>query len=161
MYILADWKYGDWRNWKRYYPTILFYICVNLGISYLTYDFPLWRYSDKFLNSHKITDYIHTIISFPALLFLYLSNLPLKSSRFKQIVYILCFVIILCIIEAIFRFAKEILYFNGWNYWWSVLVWLFMFIGVRLHYTKPLWAWLLCFVCTAFLIFYFHIPMKS
>lgn len=36
-----------------------------------------------------------------------------------------------------------------------------MFLGLRLHDTKPLWAWIFCLVTTVFLIIYFHIPIST
>lgn len=30
LFILVCYKWGDWRNWKTYYPTILFLIAGTL-----------------------------------------------------------------------------------------------------------------------------------
>ena len=39
------WKRGDWRNWKKYYSTILFFILGDFIYLYLLSDhFPMWRY---------------------------------------------------------------------------------------------------------------------
>ncbi|WP_420489656.1 CBO0543 family protein [Neobacillus vireti] len=160
FYLLAIWKIGDWKNWKNYYPTLLFYISVNLGICYLIDDFPLWRYRDTlFINNHKIIDFFNTLIAFPALIFLYLSLFPVKSSWSRQVFYMICFMLIEILVEGVFMYGKLIVYSNGWNFWWSALVWIFIFIGVRLHFIKPLWAWVLSFTCTGFLILYFDIQI--
>jgi len=30
LYLFAAWKWGDWKNWREYYPTILFFIIGDL-----------------------------------------------------------------------------------------------------------------------------------
>ncbi|WP_223292278.1 hypothetical protein [Salipaludibacillus neizhouensis] len=42
--------FGDWGNWRKYYPTILFIVLVCLFAYALTYDQPLWLYHGIFLS---------------------------------------------------------------------------------------------------------------
>jgi hypothetical protein len=162
IYLVVAWRFGDWKNWRKYYPTILFIISVDFFISILMYKFPLWTFHRSLLiPNHTITDFILTFTCFPQMVLIYLSRYPYKSAWYKQLVYVVLWVIFYILNEIIFMFAKLISYHHGWNIRWSILVWIFMFIGLRLHHTKPLWAWLLCFACTAFLIIYFHIPITK
>jgi hypothetical protein len=108
-----------------------------------------------------IQDYMLTFTCFAPMVLIYLSRYPYKSNWYMQIIYITFWGIFQWILESIFMFAKLISYHNGWNIGWSFLVWIFMFIGLRLHHTKPLWAWALCFASTAFMIVYFHIPISK
>jgi hypothetical protein len=160
--LIGVWRFGDWKNWKKYYPTILFIICVDFFISILTYEYPLWTFQRSLLiPNHTITDFFITFTSFTQMVLIYLSRYPYKSRWYWQLVYVVLWVIFFSLIEIIFKFAKLITYDHGWNIGWSILIWLFIFSGLRLHHTKPLWAWLLCFSCTAFLIIYFHIPITK
>ncbi|WP_442862491.1 CBO0543 family protein [Bacillus sp. USDA818B3_A] len=162
LYIFAAWKVGDWRHWKKYYPTMLFIISVDFFISIIMYRFPLWTFNKSFFNpNHTIFDFIVAFTVFIPLVLIFLSRYPYKSMWYKQMLYISAWVIFEVVLESIFFSAKLITYHNGWNFWWSCVVWFFLFIGVRLHHTKPLWAWFLCFTCTVFLIIYFHIPITK
>jgi hypothetical protein len=48
--IFLCWKYGDWKNWRLYYPTILYMVIGNLTCDILVYRNPLWSYTINFLN---------------------------------------------------------------------------------------------------------------
>ncbi|WP_342042696.1 CBO0543 family protein [Bacillus sp. OTU2372] len=162
IYIISTWRFADWRNWRKYYPTILFIISVDFFISVLMYEYPLWTFRGSLIiTNHTIADFFLTFIIFPNLTLLYLSLYPYQSHLPKQALYIGSWFIFETIMEYLFMNAKLITYHHGWHFGWSCVVWLFLFIGLRLHYTRPLWAWLLCFVCTSFLILYFHIPVTK
>lgn len=40
--ILICYKLGDWKNWEKYYSTILFFILSSVTCVILTYNHPLW-----------------------------------------------------------------------------------------------------------------------
>jgi hypothetical protein len=42
LWILATWKWGDWRNWKKYQSTILYMIVFSLLFDVLTYNHSLF-----------------------------------------------------------------------------------------------------------------------
>lgn len=160
IYIVLAWRFGDWKNWKKYYPTILFIISVDFFISNLLKDYPLWTFHGSLLiPNHTIADFMIAFTCFSPMVLIYLSRYPYRKEWYRQFVYIFLWFILYNIVEAIFFFAHLITYHHGWNFWWSSIVWVFMFIGLRLHHTKPLLAWLLCFTCTVFLIIYFQIPI--
>lgn len=162
IYMIGAWRFGDWKHFEKYYPSILFFLSVEFGISYLTSDYRFWIFEKGLLTpNHKITEYFLAFTSFPSIVFLYLSRYPNDSSWMKRIMYVVGWIMITSLFESIFKFGRMISYHNGWNFYWSIVVWIFMFVSIRLHYSKPLWAWLLCFACTAFMILYFHIPVAK
>ncbi|MFC4802269.1 MULTISPECIES: CBO0543 family protein [Neobacillus] len=162
LYLLGSWRWGDWRNWKEYYPTILFFVTVNFFISIIMYEYPLWTYKESFfIPNHTIVDFIIAFLIFPQMAFIFLSKYPFQASLLKQIGYASIWVIFGIAIESLFKAANLISYDHGWNFWWSLIVWIFMFFGLRLHHTRPILAWFLCFACTIFLILYFHIPITK
>ncbi|WP_405083770.1 CBO0543 family protein [Priestia megaterium] len=162
IFLIGAWRFGDWRNWKNYYPTILFLIIVDFGISILLYEYPLWKFEKSlFFQNHTIIDFFIVLTEFCPMILIYLYRYPFQLRWFWQVGYIGIWSIFWIIVEGVFKFTNLISYHNNWNFFWSCLVWIFMFLGLLLHYIKPIWAWLLCFSCTAFLIIYFHIPVSQ
>jgi hypothetical protein len=160
--LIATWRFGDWRNWKKYYSSILFTICINFAVSILTYTHSLWHFEKVlFIPNHTIADFMLKFTNFPAIVLTYLSRYPFKTRLYRQLVYIAFWVVIFSLLEGLSVLLKIETYHNGWNYWWSVVVWLSLFVGVTLHHTKPPLAWLLFFIGTSFLIVYFHIPISK
>jgi len=160
VYITGAWRFGDWRNWRKYYPTVLFIISVDFLVSILMYPYPLWTYEPSlWIPNHTICDFLFTFTFFAPIAFIYLSRYPYRSKWYKQALYTAVWVVIECTVEGIVFLARLITYHNGWNFGWSCVVWLFLFTGLYLHHRNPLWAWLLCFSLTLFLILYFHMPI--
>ncbi len=152
--------YADWKNWRKYYPTIIFAICIDFFISILLYEHSLWYFHKAFLApNHTIADFFIAFTNFPLIVLIFLSRYPYKTQLIKQLAYIFFWSILFIVIETLFSFLKLLSYHNGWNFWWSLVVWFFIFIGIITHHKKPLLAWLLCFSCTVFLILYFQIPL--
>ncbi|MCM3166091.1 hypothetical protein [Peribacillus frigoritolerans] len=52
LFLLAGIKWGNWRRWKDYYPTILFFIIGDLLYSCLLYNHQLWAYQEIFFGVH-------------------------------------------------------------------------------------------------------------
>jgi hypothetical protein len=160
--LLATWIFGDWRNWKTFYPSILFVISIDFVVSIITYNFTLWHFEKTLgIPNHSVGDFFLTFLNFPAIVLLYLTRYPFRSRVFKQLGYIFIWVVFFSLVEVTSFITKVITYHNGWNYGWSLLVWISMFIGIRIHHTKPLWAWLFFFAGIAFMMIYFHIPISK
>ncbi|MFJ7309628.1 CBO0543 family protein [Peribacillus frigoritolerans] len=152
--VIVTWRLGDWRNWKEYYPTILFMICLSFFSSILMYDHPLWLFHGTlFLPNHTITNFLITFVQFPMLVLIYLSNYPQKIRG--QIGYFALWVVIFSSIEFFFYLGGKMSYFNGWNYGYSVLFNCITFPILRLHHSKPLSAWLLSIPIAAIILLYF------
>lgn len=154
------WKYADWKKWKIYYPTIIFTICIDFFITIITYEHSLWYYHKAFLApNHTVADFFVAFTNHPLIVLVFLSRYPYKAKFFRQLAYILFWSLLFTGIETLFLLLKLLSYHNGWTFWWSFVVWIFIFSGLIIHQKKPLFAWLLCFSCTIFLIVYFQIPV--
>ena len=46
LFLLVAIRWGDWRNWKRYYPTILFIIGSDLLKNAILHDHRMWEYQE-------------------------------------------------------------------------------------------------------------------
>jgi hypothetical protein len=161
--LFAAWRWSDWRNWKKYYPTVLFLILFDFFYNVITYNYFLWKFEavtfDKFIyRNHTLIDLGIAFFAFPSIVLLYLSHYP--KGRIKQFFYVSGWIGINTIIELIsFYFMKGISYHHSWNTWWSVLVNVLLFVVVRIHYSRPLLAWMISIVASVFFILYFHVPL--
>jgi hypothetical protein len=152
------WKWGDWRNWKLYYPTILFFIVGNFSYGLLTYNYPLWEFESLLLKTTGST-FLITIVAFPATILIFLPHYP--KGKVKQILYILLWVLTYTLIEIVSHKLGFFSYHNGWNIWWSVLFNLIMFPLLRLHHKKPPLAWSVSIIMGLTILIYFKVPFSS
>jgi len=73
LWILAAYKWGHWRDWRKYYATLLFGITGDLIYFVLSYNHPLWELVSPIMNitfNHILVD----LLSFPAIGLLFLSK---------------------------------------------------------------------------------------
>lgn len=161
--LILFWRYGAWKSWRQYSPTIVFLMVVNLAASFIMYEYPLWYFEkSNFFPNNKIVVLWLTFMIFPLIYSLYLSRYPHQSKWIKQVGYILLWVVMFSLLEGLFKFMKLITYHNGWHFWWSVVVWLIFFVVTILHYTKRrLSAWFICIGFSVFVIFYFNLPITK
>ncbi|SEC04458.1 hypothetical protein SAMN05443246_2778 [Paenibacillus sp. GP183] len=123
----------DWRNWRKYYPTILFTISVDLIFSVLTYEHSLWYFHKAlFIPNHTLHDLWINFTAFPLIILMYLSRYPYKSGWLMQTAYFTLWAVLFSLVEGVSFILRFITYHNGWSYWWSVLFWFTMFPVVRL-----------------------------
>jgi hypothetical protein len=158
-------KWGDWKNWRRYYPTILFFIIGDFLYLYLLSDhYPMWRYSPPeadqevgLTNTHISLSII--AIKYPATVLAYLSNFPEKNLM-KKVLYFTGWIVFYLLIEMMDRHFHLIEYFNGWSIWWSALFNSVMFFILWVHFKNPFIAWLLSIGFIFFLWNQFDVPSK-
>lgn len=161
--LLTNYRYGNLRNFRLYYPTITFIMVINLVASYLTYDHPLWYFQkSKFFPNDAMVDFWLAFATFPLIIMFYLSRYPYKSQWNLKFAYIALWGVLFSLIEGLFIITKALTYQNGWNFWWSVVVWFVMFPVITLHHmNRILWAWFICIGFSLFIIGYFDIPITE
>lgn len=155
--VLAAWKWGDRRNWKLYYPTILFVIAGHFIYESLSISKHLWLFESHLLG-HTIPNFLIAFIVYPALTIIYLPHFPMVIFRDK-LLYVSAWVLIISLSEYVSYSMGFFSYHNGWNIWWSVLfncVWLPM---VRIHHTKPIYGIIMAMTIGAIITSFFHIPI--
>lgn len=153
--VAVAWRWGDWKNWGKYYSTILYYIVNDLVVSLIFYNFPLWQLESPLLKT-TFSDLVITLVLFPAVILTYIPHFP--KSWTKRIFYILAWALALTIMEVVSGALGFITYHNGWNIWWTALFDVHMFVFIILHYKKPLFAWLLSLSYIAIAVFFFQLP---
>jgi hypothetical protein len=155
IFILCAYKWGDWKNWRKYYPTMLFFGMGALIYTVTFHTKPLWQFQTDFLvPALNELFVIFTIFFSTALLFL--SNL--KKKLIPQIVYILLWIALYMSIELFTTSIGMQKNSNGWTIWWSLLFNIIMFPLLILHHKKPLFAWILSFIFLASIMKIFSMP---
>jgi len=118
IFIILCYKYGDWKNWKKYHSTFLFFIIGDLILNLLTYKKPLWAYFPAFTN-HTIISLLIDIILFPCTILVYIPHFP--KLIINRILYILMWVTIYTTMEIIWFMFGNFRYTNGWNIYYSAI----------------------------------------
>jgi hypothetical protein len=163
--VLIGWKWGNWQEWQKYYPTILFFIACDLFANVVTYNYPLWQYQEtifaaEILRSHTIITLFIMLIVYPITTVLYLSKFPEGVS--KSIRWILLWVFLYWIVEFInVAFLGQMIHENGWNIYWSFVFNIVMFTTLWVHHKWPLFAWLIAIIWSSFIIIFFQIPISA
>jgi len=155
--LTATWQWGDWKHWKQYYPTILFWALGNFIYLYLTVEKPLWKFNTFIPTS--LADILMSLLILPCSALLYLPYFPSKGI-FKKLIYISLWVLLFSFIEWWALQINHFTYFNGWKFSYSVIFNLGMFPLLRIHYKKPHWAWLISLVSGGTFMLIFKIPLK-
>jgi hypothetical protein len=148
---------GRWSRWKDFLPTIYYFIFFNMFYQYISLSIKkVWELEQVFISTF-ITDYAYTFIAYPALIILFLHKFPesLKSKLF----YVTQYILISIFIEWIAYQLGYIVYFNGWNIWWTSFFYSTMYPLIYLHYRKPLSAYAISFIIIAFYFYMFDVSI--
>jgi hypothetical protein len=158
--LIAAWRWGDWKNWRLYYPTILFMIVGNFLYNILTYNHPIWMYQGTLFPNHTTTDIFNSFVLFPAVILLYLPHFP-KEGMMKKVIYIVLWILVFISVEWLLSYFGFFSYYNGWSIVWSLLFNIGMFTILKIHFKKPLLAWIISIMVILFLVIYFDVPIEK
>ncbi|MCM3764480.1 CBO0543 family protein [Neobacillus niacini] len=165
LFLLAAIKWGDWKRWRDYYPTILYFICVDALKNFLLFNHKMWTYKETFfaenlLQNHTFINLMIMAIAYPATVLIYLGRFP--DEKWKQIVWMSLWIFIYWIVEYINRNYLDLIHHHhGWNMWWSFLFLVVMFSMLKIHHKNPLLAWFLSVLFTLFLWNVFDVPIEK
>jgi len=141
--IFAVWRWSDWKNWRRYHPSMLFIATGGLLYEFITSDQTMWRFHPDFLYNHTVTVIIYAVLTMPLTVLLYLDHYPETETIGKKIRYICLWIGIYIAVETILLLTGRISYEHGWNLFYSLLFDMMMFPMIRLHHTRPLLAYVI------------------
>lgn len=156
--LWAAWKWGDWRHWKQYYPTILFLALGNFIYLFFSFDKPLWRFT-TFISS-KLAETLMTFLIFPCVILLFLPYFP-KQGIVKKTLYVCFWTLLFLFIEWWAIKIHHFAHYNGWSLLYSAIFNLGMFTLIQIHYKKPPWAWLISLITAVIIIIVFKLPLLS
>ena len=154
--IFAAWRWGDWKNWRKYQSTMLFIIVGVLIYLYIYKNKSLWDLGNHIFGA-TLTELLYAFIVLPLTVLLLLTDYP---DSFKgQLYRIGKFMVIYSIMELIYWKTGFIDYDNGWNIWLSIGWNCMMFPLLVLHYKKPLYAYLVSAVGLTIFLHLFPVKM--
>lgn len=157
LVVFSVWRYGDWKNWRKYHDTMLYIIMGNLLYYFLYHDHILWHFQPDFLfTSHFLIELLYTFIILPGSALILLTDYPIAIRR--QALRIGKFILIFVTMEWIFYINELIHHENGWNMWWSLGWNSMMFPMLVLHHKKPLAAYIISILIFIFMITLFPVP---
>lgn len=155
-FLLSAWRWGDWKGWEKYYATVLFVMVVNLAVSFITYHHILWNYSpDALVKTQTTVELINSFIMLPLATFLYLSKFPANNELY-QYGYMIVWILIFSGLEFIDQTLGGISYKHGWSWLTSSIFDCAIFSIVRLHYLRPIYAWIATLVLTIVILALFN-----
>ncbi|RSD28817.1 CBO0543 family protein [Mesobacillus subterraneus] len=165
LFLIAAIIWGDWKGWKKYYPTILFFFTGDLLKGVLLYNQMKWTYQESIFGQSILVN--HTVIAlmimfvvYPSTILIYLGRFP--SVRWKKILWVFTWVGVYTLIEHINeRYLNLINHHGGWNIGWSVLFNIVMFSLLRLHFKNPLLTWGLSAIWVIFLLNAFDVQLHK
>lgn len=157
LYIVAAYKWGNWQNWKLYYPTILFYWFGDILAFALFHQHPLWLYYLPGIP-HLFHELFVLIFMYSCGVMLFLSNYP--KSLAAQFLYILFWASLDTFLEWFGILTGHFIHSNGWSLSWSFALYMVMFPTFRLHQKNPLLALGILFGGFALIIYLFDVPLE-
>ena len=162
-FIYTTYKWSDWRNWRLYYPSVLFFIICSLLYNLLYYNYPLWKFEplpiiERLLPNNTLISITVSFTIFPCTTLLYLSHLPKGK---KELIYMLTWVLFYTLIELISIPCQAISYHNGWHLGYSIIFNIITFSILRIHHKRPLVAWGFVFIAIVIISAYFKLPLDS
>lgn len=120
VWVLFAWRFIDWTQWRRQYPTVLFFMLANFLYNYFYYNHTLWAFrgiTAEWLN-HSIINFAFTFIICPAGLVIFLQRMP--KSKSNRIFYFAVWIGFYTALEWLFSMKGMYVYDHGWNNWLNI-----------------------------------------
>ena len=157
-WVLVTLKWGHWKEWKTYYPTILFIIAGDFIHGYIDAAKPLWRFIPTLLFSGVAEHLIAALVIFPCTVILLFTFYPKYKSWAIKALYIALWVLIYAAGEYLALKLGYYVYKNGWSFAYSTLFDCLLFPLLIIHQRKPQIAWLISLIIGIFIAFWFKLP---
>ncbi|MGI6120522.1 MAG: CBO0543 family protein [Desulfosporosinus sp.] len=157
LFVLACYKWGDCKNWRLYYPTMLFLIAGDFLYLYVSSAKPLWQYTAKIFLTGTLSTLIIVLIIYPCtvLLFIPIYN---KLRSWRKVVYIVIWVGLYFVLEFIGLKYNYMQHLNGWNLGYSLIFDCLIFPLLIIHQKFAPAAWLMAAIIGVSITLYFKLP---
>ncbi len=158
--IACAWRWGDWRHWHRYLPTIQYLIMGDMLYNLLCQHFLMWSYPSppNLFPSHLFNNLFIMFTIYPSTMLLFLYRFP-KANISKKILYIVFWICLWLVYELIMDIRGLLIYDNHWSYSASVCFVIIMVPMLYLHFKRPGLAYLVSVPIIVALLIYFHVPL--
>lgn len=159
LYLISGYLWGDWRNWQKYYPTILFLILGDLLYNFLLYRKTMWFFHDLILPNHTMITLLAMTVTYAATVLIYLGRFP--TSWRNRFLWFFLWSGLYMVGEFVNHKLGFITYHNGWNIWWSVMFTGIIFAILPVHHKRPFLALLLSLVIIITLLLMFDVKISD
>jgi hypothetical protein len=156
IFIIITLKWGDWRNWRKYYPTIMFFITGDLAYNFLFRKKLLWQHIGIYLTP-SMADILWKVVLYPCVVLIFLYHYPKKFKN--KLLYLSVWIIVFTFLEWGLVRSGYFVHLNGWNMWWTLQFYTILFPLLRLHEIKPLYAVLFSTVWVTAIMKIFQVPL--
>lgn len=161
LFIVCAYRWGDWKNWHQYYPTMLFFGFGDLAYNCLFHNKMLWQYQSPIfpIIPHVLWSMLWIFTIFASTLLIYLPKFPPKASQ--RIFYVLLWVTLYTLVEGILSSSNHFKYMHGWSLLHSFIFNTYIFPVLYIHFKKPLYAWIMVFLAAIFTLILFEVPLLN
>jgi hypothetical protein len=160
LWIVAAFKFSD-RNWQKYYPSMLVAALGNALYELICYKYQLWQMEPNGLPIAMIPILLLTLIGMPISTWIFLSNYPFERRIYIQALYIGFYVVLFILLEYFSVLGGAITYHHNWNLLWSTIFVIIMFVIMKIHFQKPLFALILAAVIAFILCLIFNVTINK
>ncbi len=154
LFIVNCYKWGEWKNWKTYYPTILFLIAGDFIARFVFSDKPLWRYEETVISG-TLTQLIVALVIYPCTVLIFL---PSYQKAKIKVVHITLWVFLFWGLEYLGVKHNHFSHYNGWNLTYSMTFDVILFGLLVMHQKNPPKAWLLSLFTGVVITLWFRLP---
>ncbi|MHA7136026.1 CBO0543 family protein [Rossellomorea arthrocnemi] len=161
-YALLGWKFGNWKDFYSYYPTLLFFIIGDLLSQYLLYDYSMWQFQtvtalgDHINLNHTIISLSKMVVQYTATIAIFIGRLP--STIRGKVIWVMLWTCIYGVTEGLSHIFGMMTYHNGWHFGWDILFNIMMLTVLIVHHKNPLVGWIISIPIILFLWIYFDVP---
>jgi len=158
IWALVTLKWGRWKDWKTYYPTIIFFIAGDFIHEYIAVAKPLWMFAPDPLFSGVSEHLISSLVISPCTVILLFTFYPKFKSWTIKILYLALWALIYASGEYLALKLGYFHYENGWSLAYSILMDCLIFPLLIIHQRKPQIAWMISLIAGIIIVFWFKIP---
>ncbi|MCA1065170.1 CBO0543 family protein [Rossellomorea sp. AcN35-11] len=161
VWVLFSYRFIDWKQFYRQYPTILFFMFINFAYNYFYYEHTLWRFEGITVDwlNHTIINTAFTFFICPSALTIFLQRIP--SKRKLKILYFSIWIAFFTLLEYLFSLKGMFIYENGWSNGHNIGLNIILFSVLYLHYKKPFYGILASIPIAIVFILLFPFPILS
>ncbi len=155
--ILLSFFTNSIRDIPKYYKNMFYVSSFNLIYYLLCRRHLVWAFVPNGIH-WTVIRLIHVLIITPLIALIYLSKMP--GEFFRQIIYLIRWVLIASVVEYFAHKKKLIRFAHGWNVFWSSLLYIKMFVYSYLFSKRPVITLVLSLFSTVFFIVRFKVPLR-
>ncbi|MDT8861032.1 hypothetical protein N0O92_12385 [Alkalihalobacillus sp. MEB130] len=156
--VWLNYRQQTWKIVPKFAQALVYIMFINSSYYYFFKNHILWELQSNNLKLKELR-VIHIFIITPLIFLLCMVNLPKEDVRL-QIRHILKWSFKCAFVEYMGLKTKMIYFQNGWNIFWSWLIYIFLFSFGYVYTKKPFIIWTVSIPTIFFFIIKFKAPLR-